>query len=77
MFFKYFLDLMFLSYFDLECLEDMRNEDLLSRLSGNVLFRSKDDFVLITRVKREVLLRNMRLKFERRRNNVRIMYVNV
>lgn len=77
MFFKYFLDLMFLSYFDLECLEDMRNEDLLSRLSGNALFRSKDDFVLITRVKREVLLRNMRLKFERRRNNIRIMYVNV
>ena len=74
---KHSPDLMPLSYSDLERLEDMRNEDLLSRLSGNAPSRSKDDSVLITRVKREALPRNMRPKSERRRNNARTMYVNV
>ena len=74
---KHSPDLMPLSYSDLERLEDMHNEDLLSRLSGNVPSRSKDDSDLITRVKREALPRNMRPKSERRRNNARTMYANV
>ena len=74
---KHSPDLMPLSYSDLEQLEDMHNEDLLSRLSGNPPSRSKDDFDLVTRVKREALPRNMRPKSERRRNNARTMYENI
>ena len=74
---KHSPDLMPLSYSDLERLEDMHNEDLFSRLSGNAPSRSKDDFDLITRVKREALPRNMRPKSERRRNNARTMYENI
>ena len=77
MFPKHSPDLMPLSYSDLERLEDIHNEDLFSRLSGNAPSRSKDDFDLITRVKREALPRNMRPKSERRRNNARTMYENV
>lgn len=77
LFSKHSSDLMPLSYSDLERLEDMHNEDLLSRLSGNVPSRSKDDFDLITRVKHEALPRNMRPKSERRRNNACTMYENV
>jgi len=78
MFPKHSPDLMPLSYSDLERLEDMHNEDLFSRLSGNAPSRSRDDFDLITRVKREALPRNMRPKSERRRrNNARTMYENV
>lgn len=74
---KHSPDLMPLSYSDLEQLEDMHNEDLLTRLSGNLPSRSKDDFDLVTRVKREALPRNMRPKSERRRNNARTMYENI
>lgn len=48
---------MLLSYLDLERLEDMYNDDLLCRLLGNMFFRSRDDFDLIRRVKREELFR--------------------
>lgn len=69
-------ELMPLSYSDMERLEDMHNEDLLSRLSGNMPSRSKDDFDVITRVKREAVSRSQRPKSERRRNNARTMYEN-
>lgn len=74
---KHSSELMPLSYSDLERLEDMHNEHLWNRLSGNMPSRSKDDFDVITRVKREVLPRNQRPKSERRRNNTRTMYANV
>lgn len=74
---KHSSELMPLSYSDLERLEDIHAEDLLSRLSGNVPSRSKDDFDLVTRVKREAVSRNQRPKSERRRNNAQTIYENV
>lgn len=76
-FHKHSSQLMPLSYSDLERLEDMHNDDLLSRLTGNMPSRSKDDSDLITRVKREGVLRQQRPKSERRRNNTRTMYDNI
>ena len=70
---KHTTDIMPLSYSDLGRLEDMHTEDLLNRLSGNLPSRSRDDSDL-TRVKRDVVPRNMRPKSERRRNNVRTVY---
>ena len=77
---KHSSELMPLSYSDLERLEVMHNEDLFSRLSGNTGMpsRSKDDFDMITRVKREAVSRSQRPKSERRRRiNAHTMYENV
>lgn len=76
-FHKHSTQLMPLSYSDLERLEDMHNDDLLCRLSGNMPSRSRDDSDLIRRVKREELSRQQRPKSERRRNNIGTMYHNI
>lgn len=76
-FHKHSTQLMPLSYSDLERLEDMHNDDLLCRLSGNIPSRSRDDSDLIRRVKREELSRQQRPKSERRRNNIGTMYHNI
>ncbi|XP_068677991.1 uncharacterized protein [Montipora capricornis] len=69
---KHTTDIMPLSFSELEPLEHMPAENLLSRLSAPV--RSRDDSELNLTVKRDPLPRSQRPKSERRRNNVHTVY---